>query len=149
MLGNIGTRLHMHPGIPPLIDYTQVHRRTIRREPNFIFRVIAIIDTILFRASECTPARPPAASCAMGGTLVQPTYNAAVRVGFRYEGTLRWHPIDRKLTGLRSGRVIQARARRDIKSLSFCADDCGPGAFDDWPRAGPPGPGTDYTPGVH
>ncbi|KAH8996782.1 acyl-CoA N-acyltransferase [Lactarius akahatsu] len=56
----------------------------------------------------------------------QPSYNAAVRMGFRYEGTLRWHRV------LREGKEGKGLPRegdpsknpaRDSKYLSFCADD--------------------------
>jgi RimJ/RimL family protein N-acetyltransferase len=54
-------------------------------------------------------------------------YNAAVHMGFRYEGTLRWHwviPEGKEDSGssLRDGDPMECLAR-DNKALTFCADD--------------------------
>ncbi|KAI9465140.1 acyl-CoA N-acyltransferase [Lactarius psammicola] len=57
----------------------------------------------------------------------QASYNAAVRMGFRYEGTLRWHWVilegqEGNGSSLREGDPSKGPAR-DNKFLSFCADD--------------------------
>jgi RimJ/RimL family protein N-acetyltransferase len=60
-------------------------------------------------------------------TFNQPSYNAAVRMSFRYEGTLRWHwviPEGKEGNGssLREGDPSKGPPR-DNKVLSFCTDD--------------------------
>ncbi|KAI9441485.1 acyl-CoA N-acyltransferase [Lactarius indigo] len=60
-------------------------------------------------------------------TFNQPSYNAAVRMGFRYEGILRWHwilPEGKESSGSspREGDPSKGPAR-DNKFLSFCSDD--------------------------
>ena len=59
--------------------------------------------------------------------LNHPSYNAATRMGFRYEGTIRWHwvlPEGKEGSGssLREGDPSRGPPR-DNKVLSFCADD--------------------------
>jgi RimJ/RimL family protein N-acetyltransferase len=56
-----------------------------------------------------------------------PSHNAAVRMGFRHEGTLRWHWVllegqEGNGSSLREGDPSKGPAR-DNKFLSFCADD--------------------------
>jgi len=60
-------------------------------------------------------------------TFNQPSYNAAVRMGFRYEGILRWHRVllegqEGNGSSLREGDPSKGPAQ-DSKFLSFCADD--------------------------
>ena len=60
-------------------------------------------------------------------TFNKPSHNAAERMGFRYEGTLRWHwvlPEGQEGSGspLREGDPSKGLPR-DNKILSFCADD--------------------------
>ncbi|KAH9047286.1 acyl-CoA N-acyltransferase [Lactarius hengduanensis] len=60
-------------------------------------------------------------------TFNQPSYNAAVRMGFRYEGTLRWHWIllegqEGNGSSPREGDPSKNPARNN-NFLSFCADD--------------------------
>jgi RimJ/RimL family protein N-acetyltransferase len=57
----------------------------------------------------------------------QPSYDAAVRMGFRYEGTLRWHCVllegqEGNGSSLREGDPSKGPAR-DNKLVSFCVDD--------------------------
>jgi RimJ/RimL family protein N-acetyltransferase len=57
----------------------------------------------------------------------QPSYNAAVRMGFRNEGTLRWHWVihegkEGNGSSLREGDPSKGLAR-DNKILSLCVDD--------------------------
>ncbi|KAI0300460.1 acyl-CoA N-acyltransferase [Multifurca ochricompacta] len=60
-------------------------------------------------------------------TYNRASYNAAVRMGFRYEGTLRWHWVllkgkEGNGSSIREGDPIKFPAR-DNSVLSFCADD--------------------------
>ena len=72
-------------------------------------------------------------------TFNQASYNAAVRMGFRYEGTLRWHwvlPEGKEGNGssLREGDPSRGPPR-DNKVLSFCVDDWANGGREHVERA--------------
>ncbi len=69
----------------------------------------------------------------------QASFNTAVRIGFRYEGTLRWHWVllegqEGNGSSLREGDPCKGPAR-DNKILSFCADDWENGGRENVERA--------------
>ncbi|KAH9177518.1 hypothetical protein EDB89DRAFT_1933047 [Lactarius sanguifluus] len=139
---------------PKTIDeYLAFLETRVRRNPNFIFfaiidkgrggtlaGVIGLINTepigfvTIFPAYQRTYVTSNAVGILLRYCLELPTaprpcpsYNAAVRMGFRYEGTLRWHWVllegqEGNGSSPREGDPSKNPAR-DNKFLSFCADD--------------------------
>jgi hypothetical protein len=121
---SVGRRDRAHKRRPRELEHGYRIRHHIPCVPAHLYHLqhCRYPAAILPRTSHCTPARPRDAPLQWTFNHNQPSYNAAVRMGFRYGGTLCWHWVTegKKVTVLHLGREIQAKALRGTTRFCLC-----------------------------